>query len=64
MTIAEVLLPEFDHELRSTRAVLEARAALRSFIVSHMVHHRGQFTVSLRLRDALLPSVYGPTADV
>lgn len=39
-------------------------AVLRSFILSHMVHHRGQLTVYLRLRDVPLPSVYGPTADV
>jgi uncharacterized damage-inducible protein DinB len=38
-------------------------AVLRSFIVSHMIHHRGQLTVYLRLRDVPLPSVYGPTAD-
>ena len=36
---------------------------VRSFIMSHLVHHRGQFTVYLRLRDVPLPSVYGPTAD-
>jgi len=39
-------------------------ATLRSFVISHMIHHRGQFTVYLRLRDVPLPSVYGPTADV
>lgn len=39
-------------------------ATLRSFVFSHMIHHRGQFTVYLRLRDVPLPSVYGPTADV
>jgi uncharacterized damage-inducible protein DinB len=38
-------------------------AALRSFILSHMIHHRGQLTVYLRLRDVPVPSVYGPTAD-
>jgi uncharacterized damage-inducible protein DinB len=38
-------------------------AVLRGFILSHMIHHRGQLTVYLRLRDVPLPSVYGPTAD-
>jgi uncharacterized damage-inducible protein DinB len=38
-------------------------AVLRSFILSHMIHHRGQLTVYLRLRDVAIPSVYGPTAD-
>jgi uncharacterized damage-inducible protein DinB len=31
--------------------------------LSHMVHHRGQLTVYLRLLDVPLPSIYGPTAD-
>jgi uncharacterized damage-inducible protein DinB len=38
-------------------------SALQSFVLSHMIHHRGQLTVYLRLRDVPLPSVYGPTAD-
>ena len=36
---------------------------LRSFILSHVIHHRGQLSVYLRLRDVPLPSIYGPTAD-
>jgi len=38
-------------------------AVLRGFVLNHMIHHRGQLTVYLRLRDVPLPSVYGPTAD-
>jgi uncharacterized damage-inducible protein DinB len=38
-------------------------AALRSFILNHIIHHRGQLTVYLRLKDVPLPSIYGPTAD-
>ena len=38
-------------------------AVVRSFIMSHMIHHRGQLSVYLRLRDVPLPSIYGPTAD-
>jgi len=30
---------------------------------NHLVHHRGQMTVYLRLLDVPLPSIYGPTAD-
>ncbi len=37
--------------------------ALRSFILSHQIHHRGQLSVYLRLLDVPLPSIYGPTAD-
>ena len=30
---------------------------------AHLAHHRGQLTVYLRLNDALVPSIYGPSAD-
>ena len=36
---------------------------LRSFVLSHVIHHRGQLTVYLRLLDLPVPSVYGPSAD-
>jgi len=36
---------------------------LRSFVMNHCVHHRGQLTVYLRLLDAKVPSTYGPSAD-
>jgi uncharacterized damage-inducible protein DinB len=38
-------------------------AVLRGFVMSHLIHHRGQLTVYLRLLDVPLPSVYGPSAD-
>jgi uncharacterized damage-inducible protein DinB len=38
------------------------RQVVRSTI-NHLVHHRGQLTVYLRLLDVPLPSIYGPTAD-
>ena len=38
-------------------------SALRGFVVRHMVHHRGQLTVYLRMHDVPLPPLYGPTAD-
>ncbi|HVN26169.1 MAG TPA: DinB family protein [Candidatus Paceibacterota bacterium] len=31
--------------------------------IRHMVHHRGQLTVYLRLNDIAVPSIYGPSAD-
>ena len=37
--------------------------ALRSFVVNHAIHHRGQLSVYLRLKDVPIPSIYGPTAD-
>ena len=36
---------------------------IRSFVMNHMVHHRGQLSVYLRLKDVPLPPMYGPTAD-
>lgn len=38
-------------------------AAFRSFILHHVIHHRGQFTLYLRMNDVPLPPIYGPTAD-
>jgi uncharacterized damage-inducible protein DinB len=37
--------------------------ALRSTAIHHIVHHRGQLTVYLRLLDVPVPPTYGPTAD-
>lgn len=31
--------------------------------INHLVHHRGQLTVYLRLNDISIPSIYGPSAD-
>jgi uncharacterized damage-inducible protein DinB len=36
---------------------------VRTFVLSHLIHHRGQFTVYLRLNDVPLPAIYGPSAD-
>lgn len=38
-------------------------AVLRSFVMNHMIHHRGQLSVYLRLQNVPLPSMYGPSAD-
>ena len=38
-------------------------AVLRSMLMNHIIHHRGQLSVYLRLNDVPLPSIYGPTAD-
>jgi uncharacterized damage-inducible protein DinB len=32
-------------------------------VFSHLAHHRGQLTVYLRLNEAAVPAIYGPTAD-
>ena len=42
---------------------LKKRDLLRRVLMSHMIHHRGQLSVYLRLNDVPLPPLYGPTAD-
>jgi uncharacterized damage-inducible protein DinB len=36
---------------------------LRHSVLSHLAHHRGQLTVYLRLNEAPVPGIYGPSAD-
>jgi uncharacterized damage-inducible protein DinB len=38
-------------------------AVVRSFVINHIIHHRGQLTVYLRLNNVAVPSIYGPSAD-
>jgi uncharacterized damage-inducible protein DinB len=38
-------------------------AFLRSFVMNHIVHHRAQLGVYLRMNEVPVPSVYGPSAD-
>jgi uncharacterized damage-inducible protein DinB len=81
------LLQEFDAKVAAARANLAQRtdaellspwtlesggreiftlpriSALRSFVMNHSIHHRGQLSVYLRLRNVPLPPIYGPTAD-
>jgi len=39
------------------------RAEVVRQTINHLIHHRGQLSVYLRLNDVPLPSIYGPTAD-
>ena len=38
-------------------------AVMRSFVLNHIIHHRAQLGVYLRLNDIPVPSIYGPSAD-
>ena len=38
-------------------------AVWRSFMLNHLIHHRGQLSVYLRLNDVPVPAMYGPSAD-
>ena len=81
------LLDTFDRNVGKTRASLMAKSdaelmapwslkngnhvfftmpkavVWRSFVMNHLVHHRAQLSVYLRLNDVPLPPMYGPTAD-
>jgi uncharacterized damage-inducible protein DinB len=46
-----------------TLMTIQKMACWRSFVLNHLVHHRAQLGVYLRLNDVPLPSVYGPSAD-
>jgi uncharacterized damage-inducible protein DinB len=83
----DALLQEFDRKSSAARANLAQRSdpelltswtlkneghevftlprisAIRSFVLNHSIHHRGQLSVYLRLRNVPLPPIYGPTAD-
>jgi uncharacterized damage-inducible protein DinB len=38
-------------------------AVLRSMIMNHIIHHRGQLSLYLRMNDVPVPAIYGPSAD-
>jgi uncharacterized damage-inducible protein DinB len=46
-----------------TLLALPRIAMLRSVMLNHWYHHRGQLLIYLRLLDVSVPAVYGPTAD-
>lgn len=60
-----------EHLLKPWSMVVDGRVVyeqprhivLRDSVFNHLAHHRGQLTVYLRLTNASVPEVYGPTAD-
>jgi uncharacterized damage-inducible protein DinB len=42
---------------------LPKKVAIRSWALNHLVHHRGQLSVYLRLLNVPIPGMYGPSAD-
>jgi len=46
-----------------TLLTMPRTAVVRSFMLNHMIHHRAQLGVYLRLNDLPVPSIYGPSAD-
>ena len=44
-------------------AEMPKTGAIRFIVTNHLIHHRGQLTVYMRMLDIPLPGIYGPTAD-
>lgn len=87
MTVKAAILAHFDTEMAAARVALAGRtdaelmapwtlrrgdrefftmpkaSCWRTFVMNHLIHHRGQLTVYLRELDVPLPSIYGPSAD-
>src|SRR5580698_8731649 len=72
MTSRKELLDTFDKKVAEARAALSGASdehlmknwkLLRGFVMNHIVHHRAQLGVYLRMNDVPVPSVYGPSAD-
>ena len=47
----------------TTMLTMPKAAVVRSFVMNHLIHHRAQLGVYLRLNDIPVPSIYGPSAD-
>src|SRR3954451_19698224 len=56
----EMLAPWTLKNNGQTIFTLPRASALRTFVMNHLIHHRGQLTVYLRLKNVPLPPVYGP----
>lgn len=46
-----------------TMMTLPKAAVVRSFVMNHLIHHRAQLGVYLRLNNLPVPAIYGPSAD-
>jgi uncharacterized damage-inducible protein DinB len=60
---AELMAPWTLRRGTQTLMLMPRIVALRSFLIHHIIHHRGQLTVYLRLQDVPVPPLYGSTAD-
>lgn len=87
MTTRAQMLAEFDKNVAEARKALEGTCdetflrpwsllrggqtlmtmpkivVMRTFVMNHLIHHRAQLGVYLRLNNVPVPSVYGPSAD-
>jgi uncharacterized damage-inducible protein DinB len=63
-TSNEHLLTPWAFKMGGRAVSQEARyKMIADAVFSHLAHHRGQLTVYLRLSEAAVPALYGPSAD-
>jgi uncharacterized damage-inducible protein DinB len=62
-TDAELMAPWTLKNAGHTIFSMPKAGVWRGFVVSHLIHHRGQLSVYLRMLDVPVPSIYGPSAD-
>ena len=62
-TDAELMAPWALKHGAATIFSMPKATVWRSFVMNHLVHHRGQLSVYLRMQDVPLPAMYGPSAD-
>jgi uncharacterized damage-inducible protein DinB len=62
-TDAELMAPWSLKNGKQTFFTMPKAVVWRSFVMNHLVHHRAQLSVYLRLNDVPLPAMYGPSAD-
>ena len=60
---AELMAPWSLKNGKQTFFTMPKAAVWRSFVMNHLVHHRAQLSVYLRMHDVPLPAMYGPSAD-
>jgi uncharacterized damage-inducible protein DinB len=62
-TDAELMAPWALKRGADTIFSMPKASVWRSFVMNHLVHHRAQLSVYLRMQDVPLPAMYGPSAD-
>jgi uncharacterized damage-inducible protein DinB len=60
---AELMAPWSLKNNGHTMFTMPKAVVWRSFVMNHVIHHRAQLSVYLRMHDVPLPAMYGPSAD-
>ena len=62
-TDSELMAPWSLKSSGHTVFTMPKAAVWRSFVMNHVIHHRAQLSVYLRMHDVPIPAMYGPSAD-